>query len=105
MPDVSLTVFARYVLTAGTPRQTIVAAAKSQSRTAYDPQTDFWKKLRDEIIAMHRTGAASTALTAVASGVVHPPKAKAYPVAVKGYQKWLGRSVPTWFTPPSQVWT
>lgn len=51
MPDISLTDFIDFVASTGTPRLTKVRNAKC--RDPYDPRFDYWKQLREALVAYH----------------------------------------------------
>lgn len=101
MPKISVTVFTSYVIASGSPKQTVVENEKKKGD--YDPQTDFWRLLRQAIRDMHRDGRSIAALTSLQRTITHPAKVSAYPVAISGYKKWLGRKQPLWFDPPRHV--
>ncbi len=98
----SLTTFVDFVLKAGTPKLTVVRNFKNRDK--YDPATDFYKPLRDEIVRMHVAGESKKALD-VFLGSAHPKKHDQYAEVIAGYQKFLGKKAVTWFAPPSEVWT
>jgi hypothetical protein len=58
-PTISLTEFVDFVITAGPPKITKVKNIKT--KPPYQPQLDFWKKLRDSIEAFHSQGKTSKA--------------------------------------------
>jgi hypothetical protein len=93
-----MTVFVDYLIKAGTPKQTVVRAAKTGG--PYDPSHDFWKPLREEVITIHKQGLPVSNLAQLAEGLTHKPKLDRYPAVIKGYTKWLGRSQVKWFKPP-----
>jgi hypothetical protein len=94
---VSLTDFVDFVSKSGRPKLTHVQGIKW--RPAYDPATDFWRALREEIADYHRPNqTVKSRLDRVMNGITHPPKAKAkakakaYPAALKGYKSLLGKN-------------
>lgn len=89
---VSLTDFVDFVSKSGRPKLTHVQGIKW--RPAYDPATDFWRALREEIADYHRTNqTVKSRLDRVMNGITHPPKLKAYPAALKGYKSFLGKKL------------
>ncbi len=104
MPTISLTHFVDFVSKAGTPKLTVVKNAKQQLTDGYDPATDFYKAIRDGIIEMHKSGQPKTALDSVMTGLTDKKKLTAYPPIVKGYKKFLGKKLATWFDPPRDEW-
>lgn len=87
---VSLTDFVDFVSKSGRPKLTQVQNVKW--RPKYHPQTDFWRPLREAIIDFHRTNQSQKAvLDGALAGITHKPKLTAYPVALAGYKKFLGK--------------
>ena len=83
----SLNTFAKFVTRAGTPKETVVAAAKQQGD--YRRETDYYGPLRDELKRLHRSGDDPKALDAFVR-TVHDNKTVNYTALVKGYKKFLG---------------
>ena len=54
MIDTTLTEFVDFVSKAGTPKLTVVRKVKQRHAEGYDPQTDFYKIIREGIVLMHR---------------------------------------------------
>lgn len=87
---VSLTDFVDFVSKSGRPKLTQVQHVKW--RPNYEPKTDFWRPLREAIIDFHRTNQSQKAvLDRALAGITHKPKLAAYPVALAGYKKFLGK--------------
>ena len=87
---VSLTDFVDFVSKSGRPKLTQVQHVKW--RPKYDPKTDFWRPLREAIIDFHRTNQSQkSVLDGALAGITHKPKLTAYPVALAGYKKFLGK--------------
>ena len=87
---VSLTDFVDFVSKSGRPKLTQVQNVKW--RPKYHPQTDFWRPLREAIIDFHKTNQSQkSVLDRALSGITHKPKLTAYPVALAGYKKFLGK--------------
>jgi hypothetical protein len=104
MPDISLTDFVDFVISAGTPRLTKVQQIKS--RPEYSPAFDFWKPLREALRDYHRSGSQNkNDLNNVLIELSDPKKTRRYPAAIMAYKKFLGRKRITWFDPPSDLWT
>lgn len=102
--EISLTSFVDVVSKAGTPKATCVKTIKGQLAAGYDPATDFYKILRENIAEIHAQGKPKSAL-AVIPGLVYDPKRTAkYPGLVAAYGSWWGRKNITWFLPPRSVW-
>jgi hypothetical protein len=99
MNNVSLTYFVDFVLKSGTPKLTVVRDFKN--RDAYDPQTDFYKPLREKLVESCRSGQPTSNLETWA-GTVHEKKKASYLAVVAGLKKFIGRKQYTWFDPPKQ---
>ncbi|MCR9165489.1 MAG: hypothetical protein ACE37F_00560 [Nannocystaceae bacterium] len=54
---------------------------------------------------MHTGGLSVTELTKVQKRIHHPPKVAAYPAAIAGYKKWIGRKKVKWFKPSRTNWS
>jgi hypothetical protein len=99
---VSLTYFVDFVMKSGTPKLTVVRNFKD--RKEYDPQTDFYKKVRQGIVRLHREGKPKTVLDSLIAGLSDEKKQNAYPEIVSGYKKFLGTKKLKWFEPPQSDW-
>ncbi|WP_394824450.1 hypothetical protein [Pendulispora albinea] len=102
MNNVSLTYFVNFVLKAGTPRITVVKEFKG--RDVYDPQTDFYKMLRERVIETFRSGQPIGSLESWASSV-HEKKRAAYLAVITGLKRFVGRRAHEWFEPPRENFT
>jgi hypothetical protein len=98
---VPLTTVVDFVSKAGTPKLTVVKGFKN--RPAYDPATDFYKALREEIARMHQKNAPKKSLDQFV-GTAYPKKQGHYAAVVAGYKKFLGSKAISWFQPPSKTW-
>ena len=97
MNNLSLTYFVDFVLKAGTPKVTVVRDFKG--REEYDPQTDFYKALREQVVETFRAGKKLADLEPW-SRTVHEKKQAAYGAAVQGIKQFIGRKTCVWFEPP-----
>ena len=102
MIKVSLTDFSEFVLKAGAKKQTKVK--QIVNRKDYDPRFDFWKKIRERIIDLHKSDKPAKDLQGIITELTDDKKKKAYPSIVAGYLKFIGRKKPTWFAPPKSEW-
>jgi hypothetical protein len=100
MPEISLTDWVDFVITAGPPQFTKVK--ELASRGEYDPRFDFWKPLREGLQNYHQGKAK---LENSLLGLKDPKKLKRYPDAIKAYQKFIGKKHWAWFKPPSALWS
>jgi len=103
MPEISLTDFVDFVVKSGTPKLTKVRQLKE--RGDYDPAADFWRTLREGIISFQQAGGNDKRqLDRIRDGLTDRKKIARYPLAIKGYKRFLGRKQITWFDPPRQSW-
>jgi hypothetical protein len=100
--NVSLTYFVDFVLKAGTPKITVVKDFKS--RDEYDPQTDFYRALREKTVKVFKAGDPVNTMESWAS-TVHEKKQAAYLAVVAGLKKFVGRRTYEWFEPPRENFT
>ncbi len=98
MIRVSLTDLVDIVSRSGTPKATRVAQVKR--RPEYEPAFDFYKSLRDHIVAVHSDNGRKQDIGRVVNGLVDGKKLRNYPVLIDGYIKWWGRKTFVWFDPP-----
>jgi hypothetical protein len=103
MPGISLTDFVDFVISSGTPKLTKVGNIKN--RREYQPAFDFWKPLRDGIVAFHRARSQNRRdLDRITSGVTDQKKSVRYPECIRAYKRFLGRKRVSWFAPPTGRW-
>jgi hypothetical protein len=95
--QLSLTDFVDIVSTSGTPKATKVHQIKH--RPAYNPMTDFYKRIREGIIETHQTGKGKANIDVTIKGLTDPKKRAAYPYIATQYKKWWGRKSLVWFEP------
>jgi hypothetical protein len=103
MPEVSLTRFVDFVSKAGTPKMTVVREWKHKGD--YSPATDFYKPLREFIVALHTRGGPRSELGNALHGLTDRKKLANYPAVISGHRKWMGRKRLDWFTPPRGKWS
>lgn len=103
MPEISLTDFVDFVSISGSARLTRVRDILD--RGEYDPIRDFWRELRNGLVAWHASGVADRRNIEELLNGVPELKLEHYRSAIEGYRKFLGRKSVTWFEPPRVVWT
>lgn len=94
--------FLDVVSKSGSPKATKVAQIKN--RGPYQPATDFYKQLREGLVATHKDGKSKSSLQAILAKVGQKKHAN-YQTAINGYRKWWGNKSPAWFDPPSAVYS
>lgn len=105
MPTISLTNFVDFVSKSGTPKLTVVRKTKRQIDDGYGPEKDFYKRIREAIIDMHRLDRPITHISSILPTLTDQKKVGSYPRLVEGYKKWSGRKGAEWFEPSSALWT
>ena len=96
MERVSLTYFVDFVLKVGTPK---LSGVKEFKEHRYDHLTDFYKPLREAIVAMHEQGKPDRTLDEFLATLTDERKRRIFPGLVEGYRRFL-RPTMKWFTPP-----
>lgn len=98
MERISLTRFVDFVLKVGTPRVTDVKELKDGTNELY---RDFYRPLREAIVAMHHAKRGDAALDELLASLTDERKRRIFPGLVTGYRKFLGSAEMKWFTPPT----
>jgi len=101
MESISLTTFADFMNKSGTPKMGVVREWKY--RGEYDPATDYWKRMRDGIVAVHQKERGLDTLQRIVERAT-PTKRENYSTIAKAYKKWIGRRSMPWFVPTKQDW-
>ena len=101
---ITLTEFVDFVTRSGTPKLTVVRQAKKRHAVGYSPQMDFYKPLRERLVALHKNEQAKASLDDLLGQLTDKKKRAAYPELIEGYKRFLGRKNLRWFNPPHGVW-
>ena len=101
--DISLTTFIDFAAKSGTRRITCVREARALYDQDYHPARDFWRGLRQAIIALHQGDGARADLDALLLRVPSR-KSERYEQSIAGYKRFLGRHELSWFEPPHTRW-
>lgn len=101
---ISMTTFVDFVIARGTSRITRVRKAKEQYSQDYSPARDFYKQIREGIIAVHYDNQPLSSLTTIANQV-GDRKRDLYKECVAGYKKWHGRKKIGSFPIDNATWT
>lgn len=104
MPEISLTEFVDFVIKSGTPKLTAARQIKRAHVMGYHPSRDYWCKLREGIVEMHRQGEDKAALDALVRHIADANKKLNYPQMAQAYKKFLSRKSAVWFPPVRDVW-
>jgi hypothetical protein len=95
---ISLPLFVDFALTAGPARAAAVQASKDRR---YDHLTDFYKPLREAIVAMHVGGHPDAVLDALVPSLVDERKRRLFPPLIAGYRAFAAASQALrWILPP-----
>ena len=100
MPEISLTDWVDFVISAGPARFRKVK--ELAARDDYDPRFDFWKPLREGLRNHHQ---GKTTLEQILVPLKDQKKVNRYPEVIRAYKKFLGKKHLAWFRPPSAAWT
>jgi len=87
MPTISLTSFVDFVSAGGRSKLTVVRRTKKQMEDGYGPAKDFYKRIREANIGMHRAGDTIAHVSGVLTGLTDKKKIDNYPHLVKLYFK------------------
>lgn len=82
MIKISLTRFLDFAMKIGTPRITSLRDTKKQLADEYSPARDYYKQIRDAIIAHHRNGRSFSTIQNVATNVTNKSKQNNYRMAL-----------------------
>lgn len=99
MPRITLTDFVDIVSAAGTHKATKVR--EKLSRDEYHPAKDFYKKVREKIIEVHRDNLPKEELSKTIYQITDIKKLKIYPEIIASYLAWCGKKKFKWFEPSS----
>jgi len=104
MPKVSLTTFVDFATASGSARLTKVVQAKKSYASAYSPQRDYYKPLREAIEEVFESGWNAADLKKRLAAVSDPKKATNYELCRKGLTRWAGRKSFVSHEKPSASW-
>jgi len=89
MAKITLTNFLDFTAATGTGRLTQVRKAKAQDGVPYNPATDYWRRLREQIREEFERGwAGAESLRRVGVSSSDPKKQERYGECVKGLARW-----------------
>jgi hypothetical protein len=91
VPRLSLTDFVDIVSASGTPKATKVRQVKE--RPEYEPAFDYYKQVREGLVACHRTGDPRGRLEYHVGEIRDAKKVENYATIVSGYRRWWGKKV------------
>lgn len=101
MPQISLTQFVEFAASQGTARVAVVANAKQD----YDPRKDFYKQLRERVVAQFVAGWSVKELLEALESVTTQRKEKSYEACAEGLHDWSkGKSISA-KRAPNKVWS
>ena len=100
--NISLTDFIDFVNKSGGSKMTKVKQVKY--RVNYNPASDFYKALREEIIDIHKNNLDKKVLDHLIGKLTDLKKKTNYPLSINGYKKFWGKKKIEWFDPPFKHW-
>jgi hypothetical protein len=98
MAEMVLSDFVDIAHASGIPKASKIAEVKH--RGPYEPSHDFYKRLRDQVEAVHARDLPKLRIRDVLEGLRDRKKVKNYPEIVQAYMKWWGRKQLRWQKPP-----
>jgi hypothetical protein len=104
MIEISLTRFLDFTMKSGSPKFTSLQQTKKQLADGYDPMTDYYKQIRDAIVAHHRNERPFKTIEDAATNVNNKSKQENYPAIAAGYKSFRGKKQMKWFSPPQSDW-
>lgn len=99
---ISLTEFVDFAVAEGPARLTKVRQIRA--RDPYHPAMDFYKRLRQTIVAFHQEDRDKRFLDEALAEVTDQKKRTVYPDRIRAYKRLLGRKRLDWFDPPRARW-
>lgn len=99
--EFTLTDFVDVIMKSGTPKATKVNQVKN--RPEYNPATDYYKKIRDLIIQIHKDDLDIEELDKVIP-IISENKKINYRIMIDGYKTWIRRKNIMWFSPPIETY-
>lgn len=104
MPEISLTSFVDFVSKSGRSKLTVLRKTKKQIEDGYGPEKDFYKRLREALVEMHRASGTINDVSSILPVLTDQKKMALYPKLIDGYRRWSGRKGAEWFEPDHTVW-
>jgi hypothetical protein len=101
MPTVPLTRFIDFTVAQGAARVRAVAAAKKD----YDPQTDFYKRIRSATVRQFEEGWDATKFRKVVHKISTPHKAEHFEECRAGLAKWARNKTISATQAPNKTWS
>lgn len=100
----SLTEFVDVVSKVGARKASLVATIKVRSLEDYSPGKDFYKQLRDAIVALHKANEPKHRLDSVLFSVTEKNRRSRYAKLVPAYKAWLGKKHVRWIQPTTALY-
>lgn len=100
--QMTLTDFANVSARNGATKVTRIARIKR--RGDYNPAFDFYKPLRDGLVAIHQLRCARGTLAVLSQWARNTKQERQFPQVIDGYHRWWGRKDLHWFEPPRAVY-
>lgn len=99
---ISLTDFIDFVSKTGSTKLTQVRKVKE--RKPYHPATDYYKYVREGIIAIHEAEGNKREFEDLVKSTPDIRKMDNFEKAIKGYTKFIGKKTISWVQPPFRHW-
>lgn len=102
MIKLSLTDFVDISSKVGTSKITNIGKVKN--RPPYSPATDYYKRLRDHFINLHKNNYDKNSILPTSVITQNINKQQNYNEIIDGYKKFWGKKDLRWFDPPHLIW-
>jgi len=99
MPTISLTTFVDFVAVAGPRRVPLVRECKFNNNQPYDPRKDFYKRLRESVVAFEKGSMTRAQFEDIESWGVAEKKTANFEDAVTHYLSWRDSVQGCWSEP------
>lgn len=98
MPRILMKEFSDIAISAGTAK--ISKIRKEKHKASYNPAQDYYKQIRESIIASHSKGYGINFISDIADKCPNPRRKSNYEIIASRYKQWHGKKVYEWFSPP-----
>src|SRR6266545_5696115 len=102
--QITSTTYIDFLLATGTTRVRVVRDARRHYENGYAQGSDYYRPVREGIIAMHRDGLDPSAMDEIVE-TARPERRENFKACVDGYRRWISRQGIVWTRRPSpKVW-
>jgi len=98
MPKILMKEFSDIAISSGTTK--ISKIRREKNKTDYNPAQDYYKQIREAIIASHLKGLGISHILKAADDCSNPKRKSNYKLIATKYKQWQGKKDYEWFSPP-----